>query len=88
MSLPAATVDLRPFACPLTYVKARIALDRLEAGDVLELWLRAGEPAESVPRSAEEDGHHVLGVEPLPDDRDAFRVLVRKGLAPAPGGLP
>jgi tRNA 2-thiouridine synthesizing protein A len=80
---PHATLDLRPFACPLTYVKARIALDRLAPGDVLEVWLSAGEPAESVPRSAEEDGHRVLAVEPLAAAERAFRVLVQKG---APGG--
>lgn len=88
MTPPRATVDLRPYACPLTYVKARIALDRVAPGDVVELWLRAGEPAESVPRSAEEDGHRVLRVEPLAGGEDAFRVLVEKGVPAAPGALP
>lgn len=88
MTAPRATLDLRPFACPLTYVKTRIALDRLAPGDVLELWLSAGEPAESVPRSAEEDGHRVLGVEPLLQGERAFRVLVEKGAPPGAGGLP
>ena len=88
MSLPRATLDLRPFACPLTYVKARIALERLEPGDVLELWLTAGEPAESLPRSAEEDGHRVVGVEPLAGAERAFRVLVEKGSPAGAGGLP
>ena len=82
-----AALDLRPFACPLTYVKTRVALDRLAPGEVLELWLTAGEPAESVPRSAEEDGHHVLSVEPLDGAGGAFRVLVQKG-APREGELP
>lgn len=86
---PRATLDLRPFACPLTYVKTRIALDRLAPGDVLEVWLSAGEPAESVPRSAAEDGHRVVSVEPLEARADAraFRVLVEKGARGA-GELP
>ncbi len=88
MSAPRATVDLRPYACPLTYVKARIALDRVAPGDVVELWLAAGEPAESVPRSAEEDGHRVLRVEPLAGGGAAFRVLVEKGAATGAGALP
>ncbi len=87
MTPPRGALDLRPYACPLTYVKARLALDRLAPGEVLEVWLRAGEPAESVPRSAEEDGHRVLRVEPL-EAGDAFRVLVEKGAPAAPGGLP
>lgn len=83
-----APLDLRPFACPLTYVKTRIALDRLAPGEVLELWLSAGEPAESVPRSAEEDGHRVVSIEPLAGAERAFRVLVAKGAPRAGGGLP
>lgn len=89
MSAPRATLDLRPYACPLTYVKARIALERLAPGDVLEVWLSAGEPVESVPRSAEEEGHRVVAVEPLGlEGGTAFRVLVEKGAARAAGVLP
>lgn len=89
MTAPRARLDLRPFACPVTYVKTRIALERLAAGDVLEVWLAAGEPAASVPRSAEEDGHRVVSVEPLraAGGGDAFRVLVEKREG-APAGLP
>lgn len=86
MSAP-RVVDLRPYACPLTYVKARIALERLATGERLELWLAAGEAIENVPRSAAEEGHRVLSVEPLPAAPEAFRVLLEKG-APAAGGLP
>ncbi len=84
---PRAVVDLRPYACPLTYVKTRIALERLADGERLELWLAAGEPVESVPRSAEEEGHRVLSVEPLAGRAAEFRVLIEKRAA-APGGLP
>ena len=83
-----ARVDLRPFACPITFVKTRIALERLAEGDVLEVWLAAGEPAESVPRSAEEEGHRVLAIEPLgAAGEGAFRVLLEKR-EPAAGPLP
>jgi TusA-related sulfurtransferase len=82
-----AVVDLRRFACPLTYVKTRIALERLAAGERLEIWLAPGEPAESVPRSAAEDGHRVVAVERLSPPADGVRVLLEKGAA-APGGLP
>jgi TusA-related sulfurtransferase len=74
-------LDLRPYACPLTYVKARIALDRMSDGERLELLLAAGEPAESVPRSAEEEGHRVLSVEPVGERREAFRVIIEKRTA-------
>jgi TusA-related sulfurtransferase len=78
MTAPRARLDLRPFACPLTWVKTRIALERLAPGEVLEVWLSVGEPAESVPQSAAEEGHRVFGVEPLAGTEDALRVLVEK----------
>jgi TusA-related sulfurtransferase len=83
----ARVVDLRPFACPLTYVKTRIALGRLGAGERLELWLATGEAVENVPRSAAEEGHRVVSVEPLEAAAGTFRVLLEKGAA-ADGGTP
>ncbi len=86
---PAARVDVRPFACPLTWVKTRIALDRLAPGDVLEVWLLAGEPATSVPRSAEEEGHRVLALEPLAEEgAGALRLLIERRAAPVRIELP
>jgi TusA-related sulfurtransferase len=83
VTAPRAVVDLRAYACPLTFVKTRIALERLAVGDRLELWLAAGEPVESVPRSAEEEGHRVLSVEPLGAGRDGHRVVIEKRAARA-----
>ncbi len=87
MTAPRATVDLRPYACPITFVKTRIALERLGPGEVLEVWLAGGEPAESVPRSAAEEGHRVLRVEPL-GPAGGVRVWLEKRAAPDGGGLP
>lgn len=78
-----ARVDVRAYACPMTYVKTKIALDRLAAGERLEVWLAAGEPLENVPRSAAEDGHRVVSVEPLAGAPGAFRVVVEKGAGSA-----
>jgi TusA-related sulfurtransferase len=54
-----ATLDLTGVACPMNWVKTKLALERLHAGDELTVRLDAGEPLESVPRSAREDGHDV-----------------------------
>jgi tRNA 2-thiouridine synthesizing protein A len=67
-ALPRARLDVREVACPLTWVRTRIALQRIAAGEVLEVLLGEGEPAENVPRSAEEDGHRVLRLEVAPDE--------------------
>jgi TusA-related sulfurtransferase len=53
------TLDLTGVLCPLNWVKAKLALEQLEPGDELTLLLDPGEPLESVPRSAREEGHEV-----------------------------
>ena len=55
----ATALDLTGVPCPMNWVRTRLALERMEPGDRLELRLDAGEPLESVPRSAREDGHEV-----------------------------
>jgi tRNA 2-thiouridine synthesizing protein A len=75
-----AVLDIRAFACPLTYVKTRLALDRLAPGEWLEVWLLEGEPLGNVPRSAEEDGHRVVACEALAGEADrSWRVTIEKG---------
>ncbi len=57
--MTASTLDLTGVVCPLTWVRAKLALERIEPGEQLLVRLDAGEPLDSVPRSAREDGHEV-----------------------------
>lgn len=50
-SSPRATLDLRGTPCPLNYVRARLALESLPLGGVLQLDLDPGEPEVSVTES-------------------------------------
>jgi tRNA 2-thiouridine synthesizing protein A len=52
-------LDVTDRLCPLTWVAAKLALERLAAGDVLEVTCAPGEALENVPRSAREAGHEV-----------------------------
>jgi TusA-related sulfurtransferase len=54
-----ATLDLTGVACPMNWVRTKLALERMGAGEELTVRLDAGEPLDSVPRSAREDGHDV-----------------------------
>ncbi len=70
------TVDITDKVCPLTFVKAKVALDELEDGEVLAIRLNDGEPVQNVPRSLKEDGHKVLK---LVDNEDGtYTLYVRK----------
>jgi tRNA 2-thiouridine synthesizing protein A len=53
------TLDLTGILCPMNWVRARLELERMQPGERLELMLDPGEPLESVPRSAREEGHDV-----------------------------
>ncbi len=54
-----STLDLTGVPCPLNWVKAKLALEEMEPGEEIVLLLDPGEPIESVPQSAREDGHEV-----------------------------
>jgi tRNA 2-thiouridine synthesizing protein A len=64
------TLDLTGVVCPMNWVRARLALERMQPGEVLELLLDPGEPLDSVPRSAREEGHAVTV--------DGHRVTIEK----------
>jgi TusA-related sulfurtransferase len=55
-------LDITKEHCPMTFVRVKLALEKLPPGDRLEVLLAAGEPLESVPRSATEQGFRVVEV--------------------------
>jgi TusA-related sulfurtransferase len=73
----AQQLDITRETCPMTFVRTRLALDRLQAGQVLAVRLRGAEPRTNVPRTAREQGHAVLSETELPDG--SWQVLLRKG---------
>ena len=52
-------LDLSGVPCPMNWVRTKLALEELMPGDSLVVELDPGDPIESVPRSAREDGHLV-----------------------------
>ncbi len=72
--IPNATLDITAEVCPMTYVRVKLALERLAAGSVLEVWLRGEEPLKNVPRSVVDDGHEVLSLEAV---EGRSRLLIR-----------
>lgn len=62
-------LDITQEICPLTFVKTKLLIEKMESGQVVQVRLKGAEPLENVPRSAREQGHTVLGMEP--EDPDA-----------------
>ncbi len=69
-------IDVTSEICPMTYVRTRLALDRLQVGQVLGVTLRGEEPARSVPETARLQGHEVL--EEAAGGAGLARVVIRK----------
>jgi tRNA 2-thiouridine synthesizing protein A len=75
--LPDRELDITREVCPMTFVRTRLALDRMQQGQVLLVRLAGEEPLRNVPRTAAEQGHAVLEIAEEPGG--VSRVLIRKG---------
>lgn len=47
----------------MTFVRTKLKLERMQAGEVLRVRLRGDEPLRNVPRAARDEGHAVLAIE-------------------------
>jgi TusA-related sulfurtransferase len=56
-------LDITNEVCPMTFVRTRLALDRMAPGQLLLVRLRGEEPLRNVPRTAREQGHEVLSLQ-------------------------
>ncbi|NJD03538.1 MAG: sulfurtransferase TusA family protein [Ruminiclostridium sp.] len=71
-----AFIDITGMVCPMTFVKAKVSIEELEDGQVLEVRMNDGEPIMNVPRSFKEEGHKVLDV--INNSDGTFTVFVEK----------
>jgi hypothetical protein len=53
-------VDITDVVCPVTFVKAKVAMEELEIGQILAVRMNDGEPVQNVPRSFKDEGQQIL----------------------------
>ena len=70
------SVDITDVVCPVTFVKAKVALEELDDGDILAVRMNDGEPVQNVPRSIKEEGHKILRLDENGDG--TYTLIVRK----------
>ncbi len=70
------TVDITDVVCPTTFVKAKVALEELDDGQILSIKMNDGEPVQNVPRSIKEEGHQILKL--LDNEDGTYELIVRK----------
>ncbi len=69
-------LDLRGVICPYNFVKTKLKLDTMSAGEILAVILDDGEPIKNVPQSVKNEGHTILTQDQL---GASHRVLIQKG---------
>ena len=62
MSAADQTIDITGEVCPMTFVRTKLRLERMQPGEVLAVRLRGEEPLRNVPRAARDEGHIILGI--------------------------
>ena len=69
-------LDITKEHCPMTFVKTKIELSRLQEGETLEVLLSEGEPLDNVPRNAVEQGYNVVSVEHV--EGTTHKIIIKK----------
>jgi TusA-related sulfurtransferase len=69
-------LNLRGEVCPYTFVKSKLALEKMEGDQVLKITVDNSESASNVPRSLELEGHRVLGVDR--EEKSVWNIIVKK----------
>ena len=72
-----ATLDITRDTCPITFVRAKLTLEKMHPGDILRIRLSEGEPLVNVPFSLADHGHEVISRECVDDG--IFELVVRRG---------
>jgi tRNA 2-thiouridine synthesizing protein A len=68
-------VDITDVVCPMTFVKAKVAMEELEIGQVLAVTMN-DEPVQNVPRSFKEEGQQVLKL--IDNENGTYDLIVKK----------
>lgn len=78
MSEKTPNIDVTADPCPMSFVKAKLALEDVAVGQRLTVTLRGGEACNNVPRSFKMEGHEVVELTPLDDDAKTWRLVVER----------
>jgi len=70
------TVDLKGQVCPYTFVRSKLAIEKMGLGEVLEIVLDHKPAVENVPRSMENEGQKVLKIDQTSEKE--WHVFIRK----------
>ncbi len=68
-------LNLYGVKCPLNWAKAKVRLEDLERGDVLELLIDDPKGRRDIPRAAEAEGYAIVGIDEV---EGGWRIAIEK----------
>ena len=71
-------LDITDKMCPMTFVKTKLLVERMQIGETAQVRLRSGEPLENVPRSLKEIGQEIVELEE--EEPDIWLLTLRKAV--------
>jgi len=69
-------LDLRGVKCPLNWAHAKVRLEQMDRGEILELTLDDPRGVRDIPHAAEAEGYSFLGSRPL--ENGVFVIKIEK----------
>ena len=75
MSGKTEQLNLYGVKCPLNWAKAKVRLEDLERGDVLELLIDDPKGRRDIPRAAEAEGYAIVGIDEV---EGGWRIAIEK----------
>ena len=73
---PAKTLDLKGQVCPYTFVRSKLAIEKMALGEVLEVIFDHRPAVENVPKSMENEGQAILKIDQTGEKE--WHVFIRK----------
>lgn len=68
--------DITDVVCPLTFVKAKVAIEELRDGQIMAIRMNDGEAVLNVPRSMTDEGHQILKL--LNNEDGTYDLILKK----------
>jgi tRNA 2-thiouridine synthesizing protein A len=70
------TLDIKGQVCPYTFVRSKLAIEKMNLGEVLEIITDHKPASENVPKSMENEGQKVLKIDQTSEKE--WHIFVRK----------
>jgi len=68
-------LDITKDKCPITFVKTKIALEKLKSNQYLNVYIKKGEALDGLPSSLEELGYRIDNKIKINDDVFSLKIL-------------